>query len=243
MARTCDGGNIRARPEEAQVVATDVNILDLAESLRQRLVPSDLESTLDAITRAAVEVLPGVDYASLSLRHDGELESYAVTDPVIATLDKQQFELAEGPCYDGTTSDPFVVSPDLLHDPRYPTWGPLAAGMGIRSAAGIRLFENPHTVAALNLFSGKVDALQDVATLSRLFSHQAAVALAYSVQIDSLNEALKSRTRIGEAVGIVMERYQLPEQQAFAFLTRLSQHGNIKLRRIAEELVAAVGRS
>src|SRR3954452_9191311 len=50
MARTCDGGNIRARPEEAQVVATDVNILDLAESLRQRLVPSDLESTLDAIT-------------------------------------------------------------------------------------------------------------------------------------------------------------------------------------------------
>lgn len=233
----------RCDPREAQMVATEVDILDIAQSLRQRLVPSDLESTLDAITQAAVEVLPGVNYASLSLRHvDGELESYAVTDPVIATLDKRQFELAEGPCYDGTTSDPFVVSADLLHDPRYPTWGPLAAGMGIRSGAGIRLFENSRTVAALNLFGAKVGALQDVATLSRLFSHQAAVALGYSVQLDSLNEALQSRTRIGEAVGIVMERYQLPEQQAFAFLTRLSQNGNIKLRRIAEELVAAVGR-
>jgi AmiR/NasT family two-component response regulator len=62
------------------------------------------------------------------------------------------------------------------------------------------------------------------------------------MEIQGLNEALRSRTRIGQAVGIIMERNKLSEEQAFAFLTRLSQHGNIKLRRIADELVAAVAK-
>jgi AmiR/NasT family two-component response regulator len=104
------------------------------------------------------------------------------------------------------------------------------------------LFENPKTVGALNLFGREVGALEDAEELSRLFAHQAAVALAYSIEIQGLNDALRSRTRIGQAVGIIMERYKLPEQQAFAFLTRLSQQGNIKLRRVADELVAAASR-
>jgi hypothetical protein len=127
-------------------------------------------------------------------------------------------------------------------DPRYPRYGPFAASLGIRSQAGVRLFENPKTVGALNLFGREVGALEDAEELSRLFVHQAAVALAYSIEIQGLNDALRSRTRIGQAVGIIMERYKLPEQQAFAFLTRLSQQGNIKLRRVADELVAAASR-
>jgi AmiR/NasT family two-component response regulator len=53
---------------------------------------------------------------------------------------------------------------------------------------------------------------------------------------------LRTRRTIGQAVGILMERYTLTDQRAFAFLTRLSQHGNTKLRRLAEELVADVER-
>ena len=223
------------------MVAMDVGILDTAQEMRKRLVPGDLEDTLQAITSAAVEVLPGVDHASLSMRRaDGAAQSYAVTSEVIARLDERQFELREGPCYDGTTKDLFTVSADLEHDPRYPRFGPFAASLGIRSGAGIRLFDNPGTVGALNLFSQQVGALADAAALARVFSEQAAVALAYSVEIQGLRDALESRTRIGQAVGIIMERYELQDQQAFAFLTRLSQQGNIKLRRIAEEIVASV---
>jgi AmiR/NasT family two-component response regulator len=40
-----------------------------------------------------------------------------------------------------------------------------------------------------------------------------------------------------------MERYKLTDQRAFAFLTRLSQDGNIKLRLVAEEIIAANGHS
>jgi hypothetical protein len=225
------------------MTTTSMDILDAAQLLQQRLVPGDLESTLNAITRAAVEVLPGVDHASFSMRHpDGTLDSYAVTGEIIVQLDERQFELREGPCYDGATENAFAVSADLLVDPRYPRYGPFAASLGIRSQAGVRLFENPKTVGALNLFGREVGALEDAEELSRLFAHQAAVALAYSIEIQGLNDALRSRTRIGQAVGIIMERYKLPEQQAFAFLTRLSQQGNIKLRRVADELVAAASR-
>jgi hypothetical protein len=225
------------------MTTTSMDILDAAQLLQQRLVPGDLESTLNAITRAAVEVLPGVDHASFSMRHpDGTLDSYAVTGEIIVQLDERQFELREGPCYDGATENAFAVSADMLVDPRYPRYGPFAASLGIRSQAGVRLFENPKTVGALNLFGREVGALEDAEELSRLFAHQAAVALAYSIEIQGLNDALRSRTRIGQAVGIIMERYKLPEQQAFAFLTRLSQQGNIKLRRVADELVAAASR-
>lgn len=225
------------------MTTTNADILDAAQVLRERLVPGDLEATLHAVTQAAVEVLPGVTHASLSMRHaDGTLDSYAVTDDVVVRLDERQFELREGPCYDGATDEAFAVSADLLSDPRYPRYGPFAADLGIRSQAGVRLFENPKTIGALNLFSTEVGAIASVEGLSRLFAHQAAMALAYSVEIKGLNDALRSRTRIGQAVGIVMERYTLPEQQAFAFLTRLSQQGNIKLRRVADEIVAAAER-
>ena len=219
----------------------ELDILVAAERLQERLRPGDLDSTLAAITAAAVDMLPHVHFASLTMRQgDGTLRSHAVTCDLVVTLDEQQFALQEGPCYDGATTEPFAVSNDLLHDPRYPRFGPVAAGLGISSSAGIRLFESGKAVAALNLFSRQTDAFGGTESLSRLFASHAAVALAYSVEVSSLNEALRSRTLIGQAVGIVMERYKIPEHEAFAFLTRLSQHGNVKLRRIADELVRAV---
>ncbi|MFC5262056.1 ANTAR domain-containing protein [Kribbella qitaiheensis] len=57
----------------------------------------------------------------------------------------------------------------------------------------------------------------------------------------NLQEALKTRRTIGQAIGIVMERYQLSDARSFAFLTRLSQHRNVRLNKIAQELVNTVG--
>jgi phage gp37-like protein len=222
-------------------MATDeANILHASQSLLQRLRPGDLDATLSAITRAAVEVLPQVQYSSITMRHrDGTLDSYALTDDLLKGLDERQFELQEGPCYDGTTDNAFTVSSDLRADERYPRYGPIAVQAGIRAQAGLRLFENNRTAGGLNLYSHNVGAFDDIQTVSQLFAHQAAVALSYSIEVKTLREAVQTRTKIGQAVGIVMERYKIPEQQAFAFLTRLSQNRNVKLRIIAEELIAA----
>ena len=48
---------------------------------------------------------------------------------------------------------------------------------------------------------------------------------------------MHSRKIIGQATGILMERYDMNEDRAFAFLVRASSHGNIKLRAVAQELV------
>jgi len=222
----------------------EAEILFASQSLLQRLTPGDLDATLQSITRAAVEVLPQVQYSSITMRHrDGTLDSYALTDELLTDLDEEQFKLQEGPCYDASTDEAFSMAADLGADERYPNYGPLAVAKGIRSQAGIRLFENNRTAGGLNLYSRQVGALENIQTVSRLFSHQAAVALAYSIEVKTLKEAVQTRTKIGQAVGIVMERYKIPEQQAFAFLTRLSQTRNVKLRRIADELVEAHGRS
>ena len=63
------------------------------------------------------------------------------------------------------------------------------------------------------------------------------MAIEYAQEIHNLQEAMRTRTTIGQAVGIVMERYKLTDERAFAFLTRVSQHRNIKLRLVAQEIV------
>ena len=212
---------------------------DTLRELAERLRPADFDATLATLTTAAVELLPHVDYSSMTVRHrNGTVHSYAATDDLLADLDRTQDELQEGPCYYAITESPHVISRDLRVDPRFPTFGKAAADAGILSQAGLRLFRHGEAVAALDLYSRQTSAFEDLARLDRLFTHQAATALNYARELDNLHEALRTRTVIGQAVGILMERYGLEDQQAFAFLTRLSSTQHVKLRQLAEEIVA-----
>lgn len=56
-------------------------------------------------------------------------------------------------------------------------------------------------------------------------------------RVRHLLTALEHRTVIGQATGIVMERYKLRKEAAFAALLRLSSERNRKVYEIAEELV------
>lgn len=54
-----------------------------------------------------------------------------------------------------------------------------------------------------------------------------------------LNQALESRKSIGQAIGILKERYRIAQDRAFQFLVRGSSTSNIKLRDVASELVTS----
>ncbi|MCF6379922.1 GAF and ANTAR domain-containing protein [Nocardioides KLBMP 9356] len=212
--------------------------LTMASRIADSVSGKDLDETLAGLTRAAVEMLPGVDQATITIRHeDGRPRSYGLTADFLGDLDDWQFENAEGPCYDGVTENAFIVCADLRHDPRYPTYGPRAVAAGIRSQAGVRLFESPRTVGGLNIYSRSVGALADVTFLAELFAEHARSAVSYASQIDGLRDAMRRRQLIGQAVGITMERFGLPDEHAFAFLTRLSNHRNVKLHVIAQEII------
>jgi GAF domain-containing protein len=218
----------------------DERLLDVARQLADRLRPGDLDATLGQITAAAVEVLPNVHMCSITVRHqDGTLSTVAPTDDLLLRLDGVQYDLQQGPCYEAATDERYVISSDLGADERFPRYGDAAVSAGVRAQIGVRLFDSPRSHGALNLYSPNVGAFDDIESLSALFAHQAGQAVAYAQEIGNLSEAVRTRTLIGQAVGIVMERYGLTDEHAFAFLQRLSSHGNVKLRLVAQQIVDA----
>lgn len=214
--------------------------MEASRRLAAALRPGDLDTTLSNITAAAVDVLPDVSAASLTIKHaDGRLETVAPTDEMLRELDTAQYALREGPCYEAAIDTVHVIAPDLANDERFPRYAPVVLRAGIRAQAGIRLFDSGESTGALNLYSPEVGAFEDLGALSQLFAHQSAMALDYARHIGQLQEAVATRQIIGQAVGMVMERYQVDEARAFGFLTRLSSHENVKLRLVAERLVHA----
>jgi len=217
----------------------DDGLIEQVRRLTASLAPGDLETTLRRITGAAVEVLPDVTAASITVKHgDGTLETYAATEDFLLNVDAVQYELQEGPCYESATDTVHVTAPHLAADERFPRYAPVAVAQGIRAQAGIRLFDPPKSNGALNLYSDREGAFEDLGVLEQLFAHQSAMALDYARQIDQLQEAVQSRQMIGQAVGMVMERYDLKDANAFAVLTRLSMERNVKLRVVAQEILA-----
>jgi GAF domain-containing protein len=218
---------------------TEERLVDTARRLSERLKPGDLDATLRQITTAAVEVLPNVQFSSISVRHpDGSLSTVAPTDQRLLRIDEEQYRLQEGPCYQASVETGPIVSSDLGADERFPKYGPVALSEGIRAQIGVRLFDTRRSNAALNLYSTSVGAFDDVESLGALFAHQSAQAIAYAHEVGNLSEAVRTRTMIGQAVGIVMERYGLNDERAFAFLQRLSSHRNVKLRLVAQEIIS-----
>ena len=88
------------------------------------------------------------------------------------------------------------------------------------------------------MYAEQEDVLdQHSAQAADLFAAQAALAMGKATAIDQLHEGMRTRQRIGVAVGLLMHRYETSEERAFAFLVRASSHGNVKLRDVAAEVV------
>ena len=61
----------------------------------------------------------------------------------------------------------------------------------------------------------------------------AAALVGWARSTQELQHALVTRQMIGQAVGVLMERYGMGSDAAFNFLRRNSQNANIKLRDVA----------
>ncbi len=92
---------------------------------------------------------------------------------------------------------------------------------------------------ALNLFGLKPDVFTpEVEAVGAMLATHAAVALIADDVRLQFQSALASRDVIGQAKGMIMERFNVDAVRAFELLTRLSQDSNTKLAKVAEEIVA-----
>ena len=187
----------------------------------------------------ATEIIEGCDLAGMSIVNPDGIDTPAASSQALKRLDELQFELREGPCFDALRKHGLVLSRDLATDQRWPTWGPqVVCELGVASILSFRLFAAEHSPGAMNLYSHSTDAFatEDIYNGEALAAH-VEVALPEAQNVTHLQTAVTVRTMIGQAEGILMERFDLSAAQAFAVLRRVSQDRNIKLNRVAEELV------
>ena len=93
-------------------------------------------------------------------------------------------------------------------------------------------------MGALNLYATKPAAFDatDVA-LASVFAAHAAVAMSASRREENLERKADSRDLIGQAKGLLMARSDLDDKGAFDLLRRASQRLNVKLVKVAEQVV------
>jgi len=216
----------------------------LIEASKLMNAPPTLDETLEAITRSALLTVPGFDHVGISITHrDGTIETRAATDQLVWDLDQLQYETHEGPCYDSIRGGGVTVVPHARHDQRWPTYMPQAVKRGLRAQLAVGLYSADDSLGGINFYSTESDTIDDDAIgIAELFASQAAIALGRSREAFLMHAALESRKVIGQAMGLLMERYGMDEQRAFQFLIRTSSTSNLKLRDVAAELVRTANR-
>lgn len=217
----------------------------MAELARLVAAPRRAEDILTEVTAAAVELMAGVDTAGILLiSKGGRFDSVAATDELPHELDELQHALKEGPCIEAASSSDYDVvrTDDFRHETRWPAYSAAVQELGVLSGLSFRLYTHERTAGALNLFGYKPtewDAEQ--LTIGMVLAAHAAAALMASHQSENLHSAVASRDRIGQAKGIIMERFDVDDVRAFDMLRRLSQESNTTLVDIAQRVIDTRG--
>jgi hypothetical protein len=215
---------------------------DLARTLGRLAVEManqrDTESVLRTITAGAVTIIPGVRWAGVSLIRGRAVEARVPSDPLVAKLDALQSELNEGPCITALREHHTVHIDDMSQPTPWPKFAEAALELGVRCSLSFQLFVLKDNLGALNLYGGEPGVFDDDSFLyGEILAQHASVALAGDKAGEQLHRALASRDLIGQAKGVIMERFGIDAVQAFALLTRLSQDQNTKLLDIAKRVV------
>ncbi len=208
-----------------------------------------VQDTLASILALALRLVPGCSAASVTvLDEQGRPATIAATDEETRELDRRQYLLHDGPCLDAARRQQVSRWSLPQAEQQWPEFTSLATEMGLRSylAAGLGLGDQ--RLGALNLSSRDTDGFSQLDEgLVSLFIAPAAAAIVtmtrYAQARDlagQLNQALRSRAVIDQAIGIIMAESKVDAERAFAMLSRASNNRRMKLRDLAAEIVTRV---
>ena len=215
-------------------------ITDLTERFAH---PTDLEATLNGITAAAGRLLPGVHAADVLVITDtNEYHSLAATSALARHIDRLQRHHRQGPGLDAAAGATMVLSNDLRQEHRWPRYSAAAVRAGVHATLSVPL-PTPHRRtpprAAVNLISRDPDAFdRDTQTVAAMLATHAAVAAIAHDRDAQFKAALASRDVIGQAKGMLMERFDVDAARAFALIRKLSQDSNTRVADVAAHIVA-----
>jgi GAF domain-containing protein len=231
------------------MISNGENYTDLLNTLMSELTQDlrtadELQRILEDVTSAAVALIGGVDWADILVIDGERFRSTAPTDPVATRIDEVQQRFREGPCLQAAVSEEVIRCDDLRTDDRWPDFAAAAVELGVHSMLSFQLYTHRQGAGALNLL-GSAPGRQTAEgeALGASLAAHAAVAITTLTRRKQFQSALASRDTIGQAKGIIMERFQVDAIRAFELLKRLSQDSNTPIRDIADRLTATVATS
>ncbi|HEY9315695.1 ANTAR domain-containing protein [Williamsia sp.] len=218
-----------------------VVLAELARNLHSKahLGPN---AVLADITASALEVIDGVHSAGITLTKGRKvIQTLAPTDDIARRFDELQHQTTQGPGLDAAWQHRTVRVPDLLTDDRWPLFtAALREQSPVRSSVSYALFPNSGGTGALNVCSTQPFSITDDAVEAgyALAAH-AALILEVARKEEQFQSALASRDVIGQAKGMLMERFNVDAEQAFILLTKLSHESNVTVVEICRQLTSA----
>lgn len=216
-------------------------------SLQRLLLDSgDITLVLVELARLATTVVAGPVSCGITLRYEHGMTTVGSSDGRAEMLDESQYRHGRGPCVQTVETRLAVDVPDLLLDERWPAWAADATKAQLRCSLSLPLTIDGQTFGAMNVYGFGVPDMfgpQPRRELE-LFAAQAAGTLRVATRqtkdatlLAQMEESLRSRTVIDQALGIIMGGQRCTATAAFDLLRRESQNSHRRLRDVAADLI------
>lgn len=206
----------------------------------------DRSTAGQAIAEAALDVVGCTSAAVVHVVGDGQRFRFQVPgagpDHYVTKIAGVVSDLGEGPVLDALGRGEVVIVDDLDDEHRWPGYAARVMELTpLRSVMifPLRLGDDPlGGLCFYDATPGFFDAR--AREVAEVYADHAAIALARataSERAENLQKAVASNWIIGQAIGILMTRYRITQDDAFDVLGLASQNSNTKLRDIAEAVV------
>ncbi|BBA95445.1 putative transcription antitermination regulator [Actinacidiphila reveromycinica] len=212
------------------------------------LETATLDDFLQALAGRSLELAPHADGCGVTIERQGRPVTVSSAGASATKLDEAQYGQDDGPCLQAMRTGRIVSVTDTLSESRWGDYPAYAAACGARSSLSLPIAPHTDSAGALNLYAPVPGAFADtdLAPL-KLLAAQATGAIALAQRLSDAQEfatdlqtALRSRTVIDQAMGVIMGQQRCTAEKAFDVLRAASQHRNIKLRELCAELIASI---
>ncbi|TDV53690.1 GAF and ANTAR domain-containing protein [Actinophytocola oryzae] len=220
------------------------DILTVASELAEitRLVEADdFGSSTAQFVNRIVATIPGCDDALITVR------STAGVETVHSSGDLGFDPLTPGPIVEAVTFREPRLLGDVVSDQRWPSFATQLVNAGYLSCLTLPLSTRGDESAVLTLLSRQADQFgessYDIVLLLTVHAgvafDNASIYHDHVALVAQLRTALRTRSLVGRAQGLVMRERGYDSDTAFELLKRLSQNNNVKLRDLAAQIVDA----
>ncbi|MGH3677945.1 MAG: GAF and ANTAR domain-containing protein [Mycobacterium sp.] len=226
--------------DPGQVENTHRRIAEIVQELYAR-PDADSDTVIAELAEHAAVEIPGAQYAGVTVtRNAKHIDTPAATHKWPIMLDEIQQRHREGPCLTAAWDEKTIHVANIETDGRFPLYAQdVLAQTPIRSVMAFQLFVAGETMGALNVYAGTPNTFgPETRDIGLVFAAHSSVAWNAARRDEQFKKALASRDLIGQAKGMVMERYGIDAIQAFDLLRKLSQDSNVPLIQVATDVVA-----